>query len=88
MNLYVSNLGFQTSEDDLRKLFEVFGKVSSVKLITDIETGRSRGFGLVQMFSYADAQKAISELNGTGIEGRNISVIAAREKVSSPEIKK
>jgi len=88
MNLYVSNLGFQTSEDDLRKLFEVFGKVSSVKLITDIETGRSRGFGLVQMFSCADAQKAISELNGTGIEGRIISVIAAREKVSSPEIKK
>lgn len=80
MNMYVSNLGFHVSEDDLRKLFEPFGQVSSAKVISDRETGRSRGFGFVEMGSDAEASKAMSTLNGKEIEGRAISVTIAREK--------
>lgn len=78
--MYVSNLGFQTSEDDLRKLFEQFGQVSSAKVITDRDTGRSRGFGFVEMASSDEADKAMSKLNGSELEGRAISVTVAREK--------
>jgi len=80
MNLYVSNLSFHTTEDDLRKLFEVHGAVSSAKVITDRETGRSRGFGFVEMDSAEDAQKAIKALNGKDLEGRSMSVNEARER--------
>ena len=80
MNMYVSNLGFHTSEDDLRKLFEPFGQVSSAKVITDRETGRSRGFGFVEMASSTEANQAMSKLNGKEVEGRAISVTIAREK--------
>ncbi len=80
MNMYVSNLGFHTSEDDLRKLFEPFGQVSSAKVITDRETGRSRGFGFVEMASSTEANQAMSKLNGKEVEGRAISVTVAREK--------
>jgi RNA recognition motif-containing protein len=85
MNMYISNLGFHTSEDDLRKLFEPFGKVSSAKVINDRETGRSRGFGFVEMESNAEATKAMEKLNGKEIEGRVISVTVAREKESRPD---
>jgi RNA recognition motif-containing protein len=80
MNMYVSNLGFHTSDDDLRKLFEAFGQVSSAKVITDRETGRSRGFGFVEMASNTEAEAAMAKLNGKDIEGRAISVTVAREK--------
>lgn len=80
MNMYVSNLSFHTADDDLRKLFEKFGAVSSAKVITDRETGRSRGFGFVEMASDNDAKEAIKGLNGTDIEGRAMSVSEAREK--------
>ena len=80
MNMYVSNLSFQTADDDLRKLFEQFGAVSSAKVITDRETGRSRGFGFVEMDSNDDANKAIKGLNGKDLEGRSMSVSEAREK--------
>ncbi len=80
MNMYVSNLGFHTSDEDLRKLFEPFGQVTSAKVITDRETGRSRGFGFVEMASNTDAEQAISKLNGKEVEGRTISVSVAREK--------
>ena len=80
MNMYVSNLSFHTNEEDLRKLFEPFGQVSSAKVITDRETGKSRGFGFVEMGSGTDANEAISKLNGKEIEGRFISVSMAREK--------
>jgi RNA recognition motif-containing protein len=80
MNMYVSNLGFHTSDDDLRKLFEAFGQVSSAKVITDRETGRSRGFGFVEMASNTEAESAMAKLNGKDIEGRAISVTVAREK--------
>jgi RNA recognition motif-containing protein len=80
MNMYVSNLGFHTSEDDLRKLFEPFGQVSSAKVITDRETGKSRGFGFVEMASSTEASQAMNKLNGKEIEGRTISVTVARER--------
>lgn len=86
--MYVSNLGYHTSEDDLRKLFEQFGQVSSAKVITDRETGNSRGFGFVEMESNAEADAAISKLNGKEIEGRNISVTVAREKVNRTDNKR
>lgn len=80
MNMYVSNLGFHTSDEDLKKLFEAFGVVSSAKVITDRETGRSRGFGFVEMASTSEAEAAMSKLNGKEVEGRQISVTVAREK--------
>ena len=88
MNMYVSNLGFHVTEDDLRKLFEQFGSVSSTKVITDRETGRSRGFGFVEMGSDTEAQQAMSKLNNKEIEGRAISVTVAREKTSRPDNKR
>lgn len=78
--MYVSNLSFHTSDDDLKKLFEQFGAVSSAKVITDRETGRSRGFGFVEMDSTDEAQKAMKGLNGKEVEGRAMSVSEAREK--------
>ena len=80
MNMYVSNLGFHVSEDDLRKLFEPFGQVTSAKIITDRENGRSRGFGFVEMDSDDEGNTAMSKLNGKEIEGRQISVTIARQK--------
>jgi RNA recognition motif-containing protein len=88
MNMYVSNLGFHFNEDNLRKLFEPFGAVSSAKVITDRETGRSRGFGFVEMSSSTEASQAMSKLNGKEIEGRAISVTVARERESRPDKKK
>ena len=85
MNMYVSNLGFHTSDEDLRKLFEKFGQVSSAKVITDRETGRSRGFGFVEMNSEGEAQKAIDGINNKEVEGRQISVTVAREKTKRPD---
>ena len=80
MNMYVSNLSFHTSEDDLRNLFSPFGKVTSAKIIMDRDTGKSRGFGFVEMDADADANKAIQGLNNKEIEGRAISVSVAKEK--------
>lgn len=88
MNMYVSNLGFHTTEDDLRKLFEPFGQVSSAKVITDRDTGRSRGFGFVEMASSTDANQAMTKLNGKEMEGRVISVTVAREKENRGDRKK
>ncbi|MCR6722224.1 MAG: RNA-binding protein [Chitinophagaceae bacterium] len=84
MNMYVSNLGFHVQEDDLKDLFSTYGTVASAKVIMDRETGRSRGFGFVEMDSDEDANKAIAGLNNRDVEGRNISVSVAREKESRP----
>jgi RNA recognition motif-containing protein len=86
--MYVSNLSFHTGEDDLRKLFEQFGAVSSAKVITDRETGRSRGFGFVEMASDAEANEAMKSLHGKDIEGRTMSVTVAREKTARPDNKR
>ena len=82
MNMYVSNLSFHTTDEDLRKLFTQYGTVSSARVITDRETGRSRGFGFVEMESTKEANEAMKNLNNKEIEGRAISVTAAREKES------
>ncbi|HEY4205983.1 MAG TPA: RNA-binding protein [Puia sp.] len=79
MNMYVSNLGFQVTEEDLKALFNKFGEVTSAKVITDRETGKSRGFAFVEMPDKA-AETAMKELDGTAIDGRNISVSKARAK--------
>ncbi|HMR92059.1 MAG TPA: RNA-binding protein [Chitinophagaceae bacterium] len=80
MNMYVSNLGFHVQEEELRKLFEAFGEVVSAKIITNRDTGQSRGFGFVEMKSADEANKAMASLNNKELEGRPISVSVARER--------
>jgi len=80
MNLYVGNLAFTTKEEDLRSLFEQFGGVNSVKIITDNATGRSKGFGFVEMDSKEAGINAIQGLNNKDVGGRNIKVNEARKK--------
>ena len=77
--LYVGNLPFSASEDDVRDLFSNYGEVSSVSLITDRETGRLRGFGFVEMDD-AGAREAIQSLDGKDFQGRNLKVNEAQEK--------
>lgn len=85
MNMYVSNLGFHVQEEDLKQLFSAFGNVSSAKVITDRESGRSRGFGFVDMPSDDEANKAMTSLNNKEIEGRAISISIAKERESKPQ---
>ena len=82
MNIYVGNLSFGSSENDLRSEFEAFGEVTSVKIITDRETGRSRGFAFVEMSDDSAAQTAIDALNGKAIDGRPVSVNPAHRRES------
>lgn len=84
MNIYVGNLPWSTTEESLRELFESFGEVSSAKVITDRETGRSRGFGFVEMPDGGDAQSAIDALNDKDFEGRNLRVNEARPREPRP----
>lgn len=79
-NIFVGNLSFNTNEDELRQLFESYGQVERVSILTDRETGRSRGFGFVEMNSNEDGEKAIAALNGSQIGGRTINVNEARPK--------
>ena len=79
-NIFVGNLSFNTNEDELRQLFEGYGQVDRVSILTDRETGRSRGFGFVEMNSNEDGEKAIAALNGSQIGGRTINVNEARPK--------
>jgi RNA recognition motif-containing protein len=80
MNIYVSNLSFNTEDESLQQLFSEYGEVTSARVITDRDTGRSRGFGFVEMPNDAEAQKAIDELNDTDFEGKTITVNVARPK--------
>lgn len=79
-NIFVGNLSFSTNEDELRQLFEPFGQVDRVSIMTDRDTGRSRGFGFVEMASNEDGEKAITALNGSQIGGRTLNVNEARPK--------
>ncbi len=88
MNMYVSNLSFHTSDEDLKTLFSQFGAVSSAKVIMDRETGRSRGFGFVEMGTDAEAKEAIKNLNNKEVEGRAMSVSVAREKAPRSDNKR
>jgi RNA recognition motif-containing protein len=83
MNIFVGSLPFQLEEADLRELFEAYGEVSTVKLISDRETGRSKGFGFVEMPDSESAQKAIAGLNGADVKGRSIAVSQAEDKKPS-----
>lgn len=80
MNIFVGSLPFSIEEADLRESFEVYGAVDSVKIITDKFTGRSKGFGFVEMPNDAEAQKAIDELNGATVQGRAIVVNKSEPK--------
>ena len=80
MNIYVSNLGFSFSNEDLSDLFATYGTVDSARVITDKFTKQSRGFGFVEMADEDSASKAIKELNGTMQDGRSIKVMEARPK--------
>jgi RNA recognition motif-containing protein len=78
MNIYVGNLNYNLSEDELEKVFSTYGEVASVKIIRDKYTDQSKGFGFIEMANDADAQKAIDELNGTEVKGRELRVNQAR----------
>jgi RNA recognition motif-containing protein len=80
MNIYVGNLPYSVVEEDLREIFEEYGEVASVKIISDKLTGRSKGFGFVEMEDDQEAQKAIEELNNADLSGRNIKVNESRPR--------
>ena len=80
MNLYVGNLNFNLSEEELRTIFEEYGDVTSVKVITDKYSGRSKGFGFVEFEYEDDGKRALEELNGTEVSGREIKVNVAVKK--------
>ena len=84
MNIYVSNLSFNVQDEDLREFFTPYGEVTSAKVISDRETGRSRGFGVVEMSDDAAAQKAVAELNDASVDGRTIKVMEAKPKEDRP----
>jgi len=85
MNIYVSNLSFAVTDEDLRSYFAEYGEVTSAKVIMDKYTNRSKGFGFVEMSDDAAAQKAIAELNSATVDGRTIKVNVARPKEERPE---
>jgi len=80
MNIYVGNLDFKVNEDDLQKLFEEYGTVSSAKIIVDKFSGRSKGYGFVEMENDKEANKAIKDLNGSEMENREIVVNEAKPR--------
>jgi len=84
MNIYVSNLSFDVQDQDLREFFTPYGEVSSAKIITDKFSGKSRGFGFVEMSDDTAAKKAIAELNDSVVDGRNLKVTEARPKEERP----
>ena len=84
MNIYVSNLSFNVQDEDLREFFTPFGEVTSAKVITDKFTGKSRGFGFVEMPDTEAAKKAIAELDNGSVDGRTIKVMEAKPKEDRP----
>ena len=84
MNIYVGNLTYSTDRDELRAVFEQYGEVSSARVVTDRETGRSRGYGFVEMPNAEQARAAIEALNGNEIGGRKAVVNEARPREERP----
>ena len=85
MNIYISNLSYRVEDSDLRQLFENYGEVTSAKVVVDRMTGRSKGFGFVEMADDEASQKAIEELNKAEYDGRVIVVSEARAREERPE---
>ena len=83
MNIYVGNLSYSVTEGDLRQAFEAFGEVETVNVLKDYDTGRSKGFGFVEMSNNADAQSAISDLNDKELKGRLLKVNKARPRTEN-----
>ncbi len=79
-NIYVGNLAFSTGSSDLERLFAQYGAVTRAQVVEDRDTGRSRGFGFVEMSSSDEAQKAIETLDGSEVDGRNLKVNVAKER--------
>jgi RNA recognition motif-containing protein len=79
-NIFVGNLSFTATEDGVRSMFEAYGAVERVSIVTDRDTGQPKGFGFVEMTNDAEAEKAISELNGTELNGRALTINEARPK--------
>lgn len=84
MNIYVANLPYSTDRDQLRELFSAFGEVVSARVVTDRETGRSKGFGFVEMPDNTQAQAAVDALNGSEVGGRKVVVNEARPRQPRP----
>jgi RNA recognition motif-containing protein len=80
MNIYVGNLSYGMSEDELREAFSAYGDVTSVKILSDRETGRSRGFGFVEMPNQSEGEAAVAQLNGKELGGRTLRVNEARPR--------
>ena len=80
MNIYVGNLSYKIEEAELKEVFEEYGEVTSVKIITDKYSGRSKGFGFIEMANEDEAKKAIEELNGKEFDGRQVVVNIARPR--------
>jgi RNA recognition motif-containing protein len=83
-NLYVGNLPHSTTETELRTLFQPHGEVEKVSMVTDRDTGRSRGFAFVEMTNAGEAEKAIAALNGTELGGRTLTINEAKPKTDRP----
>ena len=83
MNIYVGNLSFNTAEENLRQAFEAYGEVSKVNIITDRDSGRSRGFGFVEMPSKGEADAAMTGLNGQDLDGQTLNVNEARPRTEN-----
>ena len=83
MNIYVGNLSYEVTEEDLKEAFEAFGKVETVRVLKDNDTGRSKGFGFVEMPNNADAQSAINGLNDKELKGRTLKVNMARPRTEN-----
>lgn len=84
MNIYVGNLAYSVTEDDLREAFAAYGEISSVSLITDKFSGQSKGFGFVEMSNNSEADAAIKGLNETSLKGRNVKVNQAKPRGDRP----
>lgn len=84
MNIYISNLNYSVTDAELNELFAAYGEISSAKVITDRETGQSRGFGFVEMTSDEDGQKAIDALNQASFKSKTINVNVAKPKTDAP----
>lgn len=85
MNIYVGNLDYNLKEDELGEIFSEYGEVVSVKIVKDRETGRAKGFGFVEMAVESEGEKAVAELDGAEVNGRNMKVNKARPKPERPE---